>query len=124
MGTPFVNVTIDGLLWGYEDELPCLPLDVPKGCNKGSDPFSGDDDPFEGEDDGWDFKRRKRSLSDKDYRIVEKPGKIGPMHNVIQMVEPKKFLLQVLNGTGRPCPKQSSSTALATGDCSGEVTSH
>ena len=55
MGTPFVNVTIDGLLWGYEDELPCLPLDVPKGCNKGNDPFSGDDDPFEGEDDGWDF---------------------------------------------------------------------
>ena len=92
MGTPFVNVTIDGLLWGYEDELPCLPLDVPKGCNKGSDPFSGDDDPFEGEDDGWDFRRKKRSLSDKDYRIVEKPGKIDPMHNVIQMVEPNKFL--------------------------------
>ena len=87
MGTPFVNVTFDGLLWGYEDELPCLPLDVPKGCNKGSDPFSGDDDPFEGEDDGWDFKRRKRSLSDKDYRIVEKPGK-DPMRDVIKMVEP------------------------------------
>ena len=123
MGTPFVNVTIDGLLWGYEDELPCLPLDVPKGCNKGSDPFSGDDDPFEGEDDGWDFKRRKRSLSDKDYRIVEKPGK-DPMRNVIKMVEPNKFLSQVLNGTGRPCPEQSSSTALATGDCSGEEISH
>jgi len=75
-GTPFVNVSFDGLLWGYQDELPCLPLDVPKGCSKGNDPFSSADDAFEDADDGWDFKRRKRSLSDKDYRIVEKPDSI------------------------------------------------
>ena len=69
---PFVSVTFDGLLWGYQDELPCLPLDAPKECNKGNDPFSSDDDVFEDDGDDWDFKRRKRSLSDKDYRIVEK----------------------------------------------------
>ena len=49
---------------------------MPSGCNKGDDPFASDDDPFGGEDDGFDFKRRKRSLSDKDYKIVEQPGKI------------------------------------------------
>ena len=84
-GTPFVNVTFDGLLWGYEEDLPCLPLDVPKGCNKGNDPFSGDDDPFGGEgDDGWDFKRRKRSISGKDYRIVEKPPSEGGMREIMR----------------------------------------
>ena len=78
--SPFVSVTFDGLLWGYQDELPCLPLEVPKGCNKGNedDPFSSDDDDAFGDagDDWDDFKRRKRSLSDKDYRIVEKPGEV------------------------------------------------
>ena len=72
--SPFVSVTFDGLLWGYQDELPCLPLDAPKECNKGNDPFSSDDDAFEDAGDDWDFKRRKRSLTDKEYRIVEKPG--------------------------------------------------
>ena len=76
-GEPFITVSFDGLLWGYEDELPCLPLDVPKGCDKGDSPFDSVD-PFDnsGGDDDWDFKRRKRSISGKDYRIVEKPGKI------------------------------------------------
>ena len=57
--------------------MPCLPLDVPKGCDKGESPFDSVD-PFDksGGDDDWDFKRRRRSLSGKDYRIVEKPGKI------------------------------------------------
>ena len=26
LATPFVNVTLSGLLWGYEDELPCLKI--------------------------------------------------------------------------------------------------
>ena len=77
MGTPFINVSFSGLLWGYEDDLYCLELDVPKGCNKGNDPFSaggGGDDPFGGDGDDWDFKRKKRSVSSGE-EIFEKPGK-------------------------------------------------
>ena len=77
LGTPFINVSFSGLLWGYEDDLYCLELDVPKGCNKGNDPFSaggGGDDPFGGDGDDWDFKRKKRSVSSGE-EIFEKPGK-------------------------------------------------
>ena len=122
--SPFVSVTFDGLLWGYQDELPCLPLDAPKECNKGNDPFSNDDDVFEDDGDDWgDFKRRKRSLSDKDYRIVEKPGeRKSEFLSKVEKARSITSLFQVLNGMARPCPKQSSSTALATGDCSEEGT--
>ena len=92
--SPFVSVTFDGLLWGYQDELPCLPLDAPKECNKGNDPFSNDDSVFEDDGDDWDFKRRKRSLSDKDYRIVEKPGE-DKYQNFFQKLKMKK-LIQLL----------------------------
>ena len=71
-------MSFSGLLWGYEDELYCLKLDVPKGCNKGDDPFaSDDDDAFEddGDDFDMDFKRRKRSVSSQEG-IFEKPGKV------------------------------------------------
>ena len=35
--TLFVNVTVNELLWGYEDALPCLKLDLPDRCkNNGS----------------------------------------------------------------------------------------
>lgn len=44
LGVPFIDVSFSGLLWGYEDELPCLKYDMPKGCDKDA----GDD-----EDDGW-----------------------------------------------------------------------
>ena len=81
LGTPFINVSFSGLLWGYEDELYCLELDVPKGCDKGNDPFSsgGGDDPFGGGGDDWDFKRRKRSVSSQEG-IFEKPGKVNGIH--------------------------------------------
>ena len=74
---PFINVSFSGLLWGYEDELYCLKLDVPKGCKKGNDPFSSDDDDaFEDAGDDWgDFKRRKRSVSSQEG-IFEKSGEV------------------------------------------------
>ncbi len=69
-GKPFVDVTFDGLLWGYDDELPCLRLDYPAGCpSKHEGPFSSEDDhsigfgfdPWgDGEDDQWGGKRRRR----------------------------------------------------------------
>ncbi len=49
-GTPFINVTFSGLLWGYEDELPCLKLDRPQGCSNDEGPFSGGDDDGFGDD--------------------------------------------------------------------------
>ena len=35
-GTPFINVTLSELLWGYEDELPCLKMQdkKPKHCTR------------------------------------------------------------------------------------------
>ena len=39
--TPFINVTISELLFGYEDELPCLKLDKPKECNRYAIPLCG-----------------------------------------------------------------------------------
>merc|ERR1712123_47745 len=59
LGTPFINVSFSGLLWGYHDELPCLSLARPDGCGQAEgevDLFAAD-----GEDE-WedDWKRRKR----------------------------------------------------------------
>ena len=57
IGKPFIEVSFSGLLWGYEDELPCLKLDMPGSCQKSS-PFGGssDDGGFGGfgdDDDGF-----------------------------------------------------------------------
>merc|ERR1711892_1556908 len=51
LGTPFINVSFSGLLWGYHDELPCLSLARPDGCGQAEgevDLFAAD-----GEDD-WE----------------------------------------------------------------------
>ena len=73
LGTPFINVSFTGLLWGYEDELYCLKLPVPRGCNKGDSPFGED---YEEEaDEDWDFRRKKRSVLN-DREIVEKLGEV------------------------------------------------
>ena len=67
LGTPFINVTFHGLLWGYDDELPCLKLDVPSGCASEDDPFGGgssDDADFGDDDDFGGWKRKKRSAED------------------------------------------------------------
>ena len=49
----FLYVSFSGLLWGYNDELPCLPLDKPAECP--SDSGDSGDDPFGGGfgDDVW-----------------------------------------------------------------------
>ena len=70
-GTPFVNVTFHGLLWGYDDELPCLKMDQPAGCASEDDPFGGDsdDDADFGDDDfGW---RKKRSVDEEELTPFE-----------------------------------------------------
>ena len=62
-GQPFINVSMAGLLWGYNDELPCNSLPRPDECGAAAnevDIFGSDDD----DDDDWgddDWKRRKRS---------------------------------------------------------------
>jgi len=59
LGTPFINISFSGLLWGYHDELPCMKLSRPAECP----PPEGEVDIFadSGEDD-WedDWKRKKR----------------------------------------------------------------
>ena len=64
-GKPFINVSFSGLLWGYNDELPCFSLARPDGCP----PPEGEIDIFAEEDDEWgedDWKRKKRSVEDED----------------------------------------------------------
>ncbi len=62
-------MTFDGLLWGYEDELPCLKLDHPSGCaavlggagGDGADGFGfGLSDEDEWGDDDWKRRRRRK----------------------------------------------------------------
>ena len=45
--TPFINITFSGLLWGYEDELPCNSMGRPDGCG----PAEGEVDLFANDDD-------------------------------------------------------------------------
>jgi hypothetical protein len=86
-GTPFINVSFSGLLWGYEDSLPCLKMPPPAHCPKpvqfnsvDLEDEEGDEDFFE--DDDW--KRKKRSaegreersttdLRNADFESMEKP---------------------------------------------------
>ena len=69
-GAPFISVSFSGLLWGYEDDLPCLKLKPPKGCKtlEGDTPFAADDeeDVFGDSGDDWgdDWKRKKRSADE------------------------------------------------------------
>lgn len=97
-GTPFINVSFSGLLWGYEDDLPCLKLksSCPKTAvqfteDKTEEPETDDDDEMFGDDDFFDFKRKKRSvegeelpspqgqidLNDADFEAWEKGDKAG-----------------------------------------------
>lgn len=64
-GTPFVNVSFTGLLWGYEDDMPCINLQRPQECPPPAgevDIFAvdEDDDGGWGDDDDDDWKRKKR----------------------------------------------------------------
>jgi hypothetical protein len=54
--TPFVNVTVNGLLWGYEDAMPCLKVKLPERCRDQSgvtSPVAGWDDEEDWGNDGW-----------------------------------------------------------------------
>ena len=72
LGTPFINVSFTGLLWGYHDGLPCLKMLRPVECG----PAEGEVDIFAAVDDDdlandWDddyvyddeWKRKKREIS-------------------------------------------------------------
>jgi len=66
LGTPFINVSFTGLLWGYHDELPCLKMARPNECGAAEgevDIFADDDDDDGGSwsDDEW--KRKKREIN-------------------------------------------------------------
>ena len=67
LGKPFINVSASGLLWGYNDELPCFKHYRPDGCPPPEgeiDIFAVEDDEGWGEDDEW--KRKKRSVDEED----------------------------------------------------------
>ena len=63
LGTPFINVSFTGFLWGYNDELPCISMSRPDGFEApeaDADIFANDYD-----DEEWaiydDWKRKKRA---------------------------------------------------------------
>jgi len=75
LGTPFINVSFSGLLWGYHDELPCMKHSRPSHCP----PLEGEVDLFSSNDndDDWeDWKRKKREVTDireAKFSSMEKP---------------------------------------------------
>jgi len=66
--TPFINVSFSGLLWGYDDDLPCFKLSRPEHCPKPAsvETFSEIDEDF----DLDDWKRKKRSTDDVEKKSV------------------------------------------------------
>jgi len=75
LGTPFVNVSFSGLLWGYPDDLPCALQSRPENCpdpasainfgekeEETEDDSEDEDDSDDDSDDFFDFKRKKRSV--------------------------------------------------------------
>jgi len=69
LGTPFINVSFSGLLWGYHDELPCFKLPRPQECGL----EEGTMDIFADSDDEWsdDWKRKKRETTTRQKRETE-----------------------------------------------------
>lgn len=64
---PFINVTVGGLLWGYEDDLPCAKMDLPAECHHDDLPFSNNDD-FE----GWGTKE-ELPVNASSYEAMSRP---------------------------------------------------
>ena len=69
-GTPFINVSFTGLLWGYHDELPCWKMARPDECGpdeRYADIFANDDDVWGDWPDDYvyddELKRNKREVS-------------------------------------------------------------
>lgn len=63
-GTAFVNVSFSGLLWGYEDALPCEKIERPSHCPAPTSGVTFNDDEEDDDDGFWDDKRRKRSAEE------------------------------------------------------------
>jgi len=61
LGTPFINISFTGLLWGYKDELPCMSHTRPVECGapEGEIDIFADDSGDDWEDEDW--KRKKRA---------------------------------------------------------------
>ena len=76
-GSPFINVSVSGLLWGYHDDLPCATLTRPDSCGVDEDEVDlFDEDNEEAEEEDWDWKRKKRSVAEqeegeKDLRLLD-----------------------------------------------------
>jgi len=69
--TPFINVSFSGLLWGYEDSLPCMKMENPDHCPKPSSQVDHVDEPFEiNFDEEW--KRKKRSVDEETEEVKDK----------------------------------------------------
>jgi len=72
--TPFINVSFSGLLWGYDDELPCLTKSRPNECGVDDgalDLFENDEDEDDDDWDDEDWKRKKREVGGRQKRSAE-----------------------------------------------------
>ena len=76
LATPFIDVTLSGLLWGYEDELPCLKMQdkKPDECSTEENVFGGDyeDDDSDswGDDDAWGDDEEEDSFMTSDTEEI------------------------------------------------------
>lgn len=82
LGSLFINVTFNGLLWGYEDSLPCLKMNRPAHCpappadvNVGDSVSDWNMEEEEGDD--W-MRRQKRAVSPNDLREGDFEGMVKP----------------------------------------------
>jgi len=66
LAKPFIKLTLSQLLWGYEDELPCLKMQDkrPKECDSADENAFGDYD--SGYDDGWGDEEEDDSWGDEE----------------------------------------------------------
>ena len=75
LGTPFINVSFSGLLWGYNDELPCFTKSRPNECAAEDedleDLFPDDDEDYDEGEWGDDWKRKKREVIGRQKRSAE-----------------------------------------------------
>lgn len=80
-GTPFIDISFTGLLWGYEDKLPCVKIPAPDHCplETEDDGLSFEEEAEESADDWFDeeWKRKKRSVMEesakREKRSVSEP---------------------------------------------------
>jgi len=66
--TPFVETTLSGLLWGYEDELPCLKIQdqKPSDCPEEKSLESDGEDPGWGDEGDDDWGEEEEDTVDED----------------------------------------------------------